>query len=190
LTKDTNLAVSDRDPAVYLEEIASRQLQALESHWVPMDRQLWRVERRERLAKACNEFLDSLLAGSIPEAEAPATVGADVAAIAPVAPITDEDERQIAAINEWVIARGLPAGAVLFELAEPESGRALGVLDLAWPDGLQPELSGPVAVVLDDEPALLDAATRTGYRVFVEPGTFRAYVEREILARESAEAAD
>jgi hypothetical protein len=198
LTKDTNLAVSDRDPAAYLEEVASQQPQALESHWIPMDRQLWRVERyrdflaarRELLANACNEFLDSLLAGSIPEAETPGTVGADVTSIAPVAPVADDDERQITAINEWVIARGLPAGAALFELAEPETGRALGVLDLAWPDGLQPELSDPVAVMLDDDPALLDATTRAGYRVFVEPATFRAYVEREILARETAEAAD
>jgi hypothetical protein len=148
------------------------------------------VARRELLAKACNEFLNSLFAGSIPETEAPATIGADTMPFTPVAPVADDDEQKIAGINEWAIARGLPAGAVLFELAEPETGQALGVLDLAWPDGLQPELSGPVAVVLDDDPALLDAATRAGYRVFVEPETFRAYVEREILADETAEAAD
>jgi len=163
-----------------------------------MDRQLWQVDRyryflaarRELLAKACNEFLDSLLSGSIPEAEAPMTVVADRMPFVPVEPVADDDEQRIAAINQWVIAHSLPVGAVLFELTEPETGHALGILDRAWPDGLQPGLSDPVAVILDDDPTLREAAAQGGYRAFVEPATFQAYVEREILAGETAEAAD
>jgi hypothetical protein len=77
LTKETNLLVSDRDPAEYLEEFVAKQPGAVESHWIPMDRNLWKAEnyldflaaRRELLAKAANEFLDSLLQGAVPQLE-------------------------------------------------------------------------------------------------------------------------
>jgi len=43
------------------------------SHWIPMDRNLWKVEnyprflaaRRELLAKAADEFIESLLSGRL-----------------------------------------------------------------------------------------------------------------------------
>src|SRR6266568_1274355 len=73
LTQDTNLRVSDRAPAEYLEAFARTQPGAVASHWIPMDRDLWQVEnyhaflaaRRERLAQAANAFLDSLSAGAV-----------------------------------------------------------------------------------------------------------------------------
>ena len=45
------------------------------THWIPMERSLWQIEnyhhflaaRRELLAQAANSFLNSLLAGDIPE---------------------------------------------------------------------------------------------------------------------------
>ena len=71
LTQETNLEVSDRDPSEYLEEYIQKQPGAVESHWIPMDRELWKVEnylkfldaRRELLAQAANSFLDSLIGG-------------------------------------------------------------------------------------------------------------------------------
>jgi hypothetical protein len=75
LTKDTNLQVGDREPAEYLEEYAAKNPGAIESHWIPMDRNLWKAEnyisfleaRRELLTKAANDFLQSLFAGSVAE---------------------------------------------------------------------------------------------------------------------------
>ena len=72
LTRDTNLLVTDRDPSEYLAEYVKKNPQAIESHWIPMDPNLWKVEnyaeflqtRRELLAKAANEFLNSLLGGT------------------------------------------------------------------------------------------------------------------------------
>jgi hypothetical protein len=44
LTKDTNLLVRDRDPSEYLEEYAQKNPGAIESHWIPMDRDLWKPQ--------------------------------------------------------------------------------------------------------------------------------------------------
>lgn len=62
LTQDTNLKISDRPPADYLPEFAVKQPGVLESHWIPMDPQLWKVEnyadflaaRRDQLAQAAD----------------------------------------------------------------------------------------------------------------------------------------
>ena len=44
LTKDTNLAISNRLPEEYFPEIEARHAGALASQWIPMDQDLWRVE--------------------------------------------------------------------------------------------------------------------------------------------------
>jgi hypothetical protein len=77
LTQQTNQEISDRPPQDYFEEIANKYPGALESQWIPMDRDLWKIEnyrdfltaRRELLAKAANHFLDSLLHGEVAERE-------------------------------------------------------------------------------------------------------------------------
>jgi len=184
LTKETNLRVKDKPPHQYLEEYAEKQPGALESHWIPMDRELWRVEnyldflqeRRELLAKAANGFLDSLLAGALPEAK-----------IVPVVPggvESPEEEQLLRQCNEWVAGQGLPEGEYLHELVEPDTGEPLAILDLAWPDGLQAGLSQPVALLIDEEPETVEAANRAGYRYFTDVNTFQKYVQREILAVE------
>ena len=43
LTQETNLKVSNQDPAIYLEGYASKQPEVLESHWIPMDPELWKL---------------------------------------------------------------------------------------------------------------------------------------------------
>jgi hypothetical protein len=40
LTQETNLLVSDRDPADYLDEFIGKNPGAIESHWIPMDQDL------------------------------------------------------------------------------------------------------------------------------------------------------
>ena len=71
LTAKTNQEISACPPHEYFEEVKEKQPGALESQWIPMDRDLWRVEnyreflaaRRQLLADAANQLLKDLLAG-------------------------------------------------------------------------------------------------------------------------------
>lgn len=198
LTQETNLAVSARNPADYLKDYASRFPGVVESHWIPMDPELWKVEnyreflaaRRELLAAAANEFLDQLLTGTAPEHSTITPVLSRTEHVAPGA-VTDEDEEKtIIDCAEWVVSQGLPEGEIVYELVDHESGTLLAVFDLAWPDGLQEGLSQPVALLLDEGDDTIMAANRAGYRYFTSVDDFKAYVRQEILAEHAEEAAD
>ena len=71
LTKDTNLAIADRLPEEYFEEVEKAHPGALASQWIPMDRALWRIERyrdflaarRTLLAAETNQRFAELLHG-------------------------------------------------------------------------------------------------------------------------------
>lgn len=193
LTKDTNLLVRDRNPAEYLEEYAAKNPGAVESHWIPMDRKLWKPEnyldflraRRELLAKAANVFLQSLLAGSGPEESVITPV---LERPAPLIAFStgSEDEELVQQCNEWVGKQGLPEGEVMYELVDPDSGEAIAILDLAWPNGLQEGLSQPVALLIDEPAEVEEAVNRAGFQFFTTLKAFRGYVKQEILA-ESAD---
>lgn len=193
LTQECNLEVSDRDPSEYLEEIAERHPGVLESHWMPMDRELWKINRyldfldarRVLLAEAANRFLDSLWLGNAaleqvaqPVLDHPAAIVTSIAG--------DDEERDIFACIDWINAHGLPDGEMLYELTDPMSGQPTAILDLAWPNGIQQGLSQPVALLLDEPKETEDAANRAGFRYFTSVDTFKEYVEREILARSVA----
>ena len=98
----------------------------------------------------------------------------------------EEEEDLLIEVNEWVVEQGLPEGEFLFELADPESGEAYGVLDLAWPDGLQEGLSVPVALLLNEPEETEAAANRAGYRYFTDVDSLKTYVDREVLVVEDA----
>lgn len=195
LTEETNIRVSDRDPAEYLAEFAAKDPDALKSHWIPMDTELWKIEnyhdflaaRRDLLAQSANEFLDSLLAGAAPEpVEIPPVTEREVAPV-PGGIGGPEEEEALVEVNEWIVQNSLPEGEMSFELADAETGEPLAVLDLAWPDGLQVGLSQPVALLLDEGKETEEAANRAGYRYFTDVDAFRGYVLKEILALEAAE---
>jgi hypothetical protein len=187
LTQDTDLRVSDRYPAEYLEEFVSKQPGVIESHWIPTERRLWRVDnyteflaaRRELLAQAANDILSGLLAGAVPEPiEEVSIVEREVTAMP-----RGEDEILIDCYN-WVVGKGLPEGHLHYELTDLGSGEVLAILDLAWPDGLQERLSKPVALLIDEPKATQEAANRAGFGFFTDVDSFKAYVEREVLALE------
>lgn len=190
LTKETNLQVSDRLPTEYLEEFVKKQPGAVESHWIPMDRKLWKIEnyreflsaRRELLAKAANDFLDSLLTGIAPELPVAPSILEREEIVIPGGFVSDEEERMIRQCNDWIIEKGLPAGEILYELADLNTGEPLAILDLAWPNGLQECYSQPVALLIDETSDTLEAANRVGYRYFTDADSFQSYVQREILA--------
>jgi len=66
----------------------------------------------------------------------------------------------------------------------PETGEQQAVFDLAWPEGLQEELSQPVPVLLNEEPKTVALASSAGFRVFTDVIAFKTYVEREVLSAE------
>uniref|UniRef100_A0A7C1G635 DUF262 domain-containing protein n=1 Tax=Thermomicrobium roseum TaxID=500 RepID=A0A7C1G635_THERO len=188
LLQDCNLAIADRAPEEYLEEVAARFPGALESQWVPMDRRLWRIERyrdflaarRELLAQAANEFLAQLLRGTAPERPVvPPVLEREEPAASRVA--ATEADRALLDCIDWVREHQLPDGELLHPVKDPETGETV-TLDLAWPAGLQEGLSEPVAIVLDQPPEVVDAARRAGFRCFTSVAAFQEYVLRDVLA--------
>jgi hypothetical protein len=195
LTMETNREVTDRFPHEYMRYYEARHPGALTSHWIPGDPELLEVERyreflearRELLARAANEFLDSLIDGTADSFDEP-----DELALAErtqrVGVVDEDDEgRQIRECAAWLVSVGLDAGHQDFELANETTGEQLAVLDVAWPEGLQPGLTEPVALLLNETTEVETAAGAMGYRFFTDVDAFRDYVRREVL-QEPAEA--
>ena len=190
LTKDTNLHISDRLPEEYFPEVESQHPGALASQWVTTDPYLWKIEnylgflaeRRNLLAAETNRLMEGLLHGDTrwlqgtvePKPEPlPAVVFGGFT--------SDNEEADCEALNEWVEAQGLPRGHLAFDYTDHSTGEQLAVFDLAWPDGVQSELSQPVAVLLEEGGETLAIAAKAGYRCFTRVQDFRAYVANEIV---------
>lgn len=193
LTKGTNLEISDTRPEIYFPEIEKRHPGALASQWVPMDPELWRTEnfdrfldaRRQLLADEANRVFKDLLNGderwlgamgpaaaSVPDSVAGHVIGGVS---------NDEEEEALHELNDWLDAQGLSRGQVSFELVDPETGDQRALLDLAWPDGVQAELTERVALLLDESAELLAIANAADYRCFVSVEKFKEYVRCDIL---------
>ncbi len=193
LTKDTNLQISDRPPSEYFPEIEAQHPGALASQWIPMDEELWETEnyprfleeRQRLLAEAANALLDDLLhdAPAGEEAVSPQTptVPATEPASVPGGIGDAEEEAVLRAVNAWLRDQGLPEGRIEHEIAHPETGEPLAILDLAWPTGLQEGYSEPVALLLGEEQETLQIANDHGFRHFTDAEAFRRYAQTEVL---------
>lgn len=189
-TQDTNLWITNRSPEDYFEEVEKKHPGALASHWIPMEKDLWKPERyldflkerRRLIAKAANDFLDSLAKGSIPERIMP--VSGPVPELLGVAlksiPVDEEEERTLECAL-WVQDMGLPQAEIEYELSDKETGAPLAVLDLAWPDGLQPGFSQPVALLLDGGQEIEGVLNKAGYLYFRSIERLKEYIQHEIL---------
>ena len=144
------------------------------------------IARRDLLVAAANDFLETLRRGEVLEEEVEIPVVEREPASVPGGIGGEEEEDLLIEVNQWVVEQGLPEGEFLFELADLESGEAYGVLDLAWPDGMQEGLSVPVALLLNEPEETEAAANQAGYRYFTDVDSFRTYVEREVLVVEDA----
>jgi hypothetical protein len=191
LTKETNLHISDRLPEEYFPEVQKNFPGALESQWIPMDPSLWKIDnfaafleaRKKLLAAELNLRMEDLLHGDTQWLSGPAAVPQEEGEI--VGSITDEEEEaQLEAINAWVVTHGLPAGTISYDLADPKTGRQKAVLDLAWPNGIQEELSEPVAVLLNEEASTIAVANQLGFRCFTTTEAFEKYVLNEVLGED------
>lgn len=191
LTQDTNLVISNTYPEEYFPHIMRAFPGALESQWVPMDKELWKVEnyleflevRQELLAHAANEFLSSLLRTEPVELEEVSeslehrvVVDEVLGSIA-----TGEEEQILRSCNDWVIRIGLAEGYIGYELID-EDGELQAVVDLAWPEGVQEGLSDPVALLIDEGDEVEELLNHAGFRYYTDIDGFKDYVNREILA--------
>lgn len=185
LTKDTNLSISDCRPEDYFPKIEAAHPGALQSQWIPQDPALWRIEnyrdfieaRKQLLADAANACLASLLHGDMSLLE-----GARAARITDrvlLGGIASEDEaKELEALNDWVLEQGFARGEMAYDYVDPETGEQRAILDLVWPNGVQSELTEPVAVLLGESAELISMASAAGYRCFTSAAMFKCYVER------------
>jgi hypothetical protein len=187
LTQSANLWILDREPEEYFPEVEKKHPGALQSHWIPMDKRLWKPEnypdfltaRRQLLAQAGNEFLDTLLKGSIPEGKPALSVLEKVAPL--VSEVEEDEEKLLIELNQWVVSQGLPSGVLNYQIPD-QSNQEFEILDVAWPDGMQMNLSQPVAVLPDGRNGASEAAAQAGFRVFTSVEKFKAYVMHDVLA--------
>lgn len=193
LTKDTNLNISDRSPEVYFPEVEQAHPGALASQWIPVEPALWKIEnfrdfleaRKVLLAAEVNQRMKELLHGDTVwlEGVAVTTVSAPVVVAGGIT--SEEEEGQLEALNNWMAVRSLPRGVLSFDFADPETGMQKAVFDLAWPNGIQEELSQPVAVLLNETAETIAIASQAGFRCFAAIADFQHYVHTEILAGET-----
>lgn len=189
LTKDTNLHILDRLPELYFPEVEEKHPGSLASQWIPMDESLWKISRyedflvarKELLADEANKRFAELLHGDekwLAEIAKPSVVPASVT----VGGITSEaEEAELVAINDWACSLGLAEGVVAFDYAHPKTGEQIAIFDLAWPNGLQSELSEPVALLLNEGNAVVAIASAAGYRCFTSKQQLQDYVHKEVL---------
>ena len=186
LTGETNRKIGAKLPSDYFLEYQALNPGAIESHWISMDPELWSLDRymdflehrRVALSAATNEFLSELYAGHAPERETPAVPvsPATFESEEPVDDFDDDEERIIGELQTWLGENGFAIGELDHELVEAD-GSAGTILDIAWPRGLQPELSEPIALLLNEPSAVVQAATDHGYRPFADAEKLRAYAE-------------
>lgn len=186
LTKNTNLDISDRLPEAYFPEIEQAHSGALASQWIPTDEALWKIgrfrdfleARKILLADELNRRMEELLHGD--------ARWLTQAAIVPDPPMNlvggiEIEEAALATLNDWVAEQGLPRGEVAYDFADPATGAQVAVFDLAWPNGVQEELSQPTAVLLNEEAATITLASQAGFKCFTDVASFQQYVRREVL---------
>ena len=171
LTSACNKRIGARTPADYLANAEEKNQGVLKSQWIPEDKTLWSVDRypdflaarRALLAAAANRFLNSLLSGSqpltppvaeIPEDNQDASVMAEVQS-------DDQDARDIAEVLSIVTAHRLAAPETHHEICD-ETGEVLAIADIAWPQGIQPGRTQPVALLLAAEAGIEPLEGRYG----------------------------
>jgi hypothetical protein len=187
LTKDTNLKISDRLPEDYFPEIEAKHPGALASQWIPEDPQLWRLDhfrdfleaRKTLLATELNRQMESLLHGDTRWLASAATVSTSPQVPGGIS--SQDEEAELEALNAWLETIGLPRGTLAYEHVDAASGQPMAVFDLAWPHGLQEELSQPVVVLLNEEAEVIAMASQEGFRCFTNTVSFRRYVEQELV---------
>lgn len=191
LTKDTNLVIGDELPETYFPKIEEAHPGSLESQWIPKDPSLWNIRnfldfleaRKVLLAEEVNRRMEELLHGDTSWLAGPSTIVPQPISI-PGGIGSEDEEKELEDINNWIHNSGLPRGILSYDFADPESGQQKALFDLAWPNGIQEELSQPVALLLNESSEVLAIASQAGYRCFLSADELRRYIQSEILVEE------
>lgn len=190
LTKDTNINIRDTLPEIYFPKVEAKHPGALASQWIPMDETLWKIDRygdflearKELLAAEANLRFAELLHGDDRWIAGNSEVGGTPGKREVVGGISSpEEEADLLAINARVTALGFSEGKLAFDHSDPETGEQIAIFDLAWPAGLQEELSQPVVVLLNEVEETIALASAAGFRCFTSAAAFRDYVNKEML---------
>ena len=187
LTKPCNIAIGATPPEEYFPLYEAKHEGVLAAHWIPLDERLWKVEnyseflaeRRKLLAKAANDFLDKLFLGATDKPAQPELAIAPADRTRPVSIDSDEEEAVLKEVMHWMESRELPRGEFGKELVDSD-GNLVATLDLAWPEGIQRELSDKVALLIDEEAKTIVTASQFGYRCYSTVVDFKNYVQYEI----------
>lgn len=180
LTQSCNLSIGARRPEEYFAQVADRQPGALESQWIPMDPQLWQVERypdflearRELLATAANTFLQGLLGGDTSQARQ--TLGAIT--------VSDLDGDVgvgfASSLLEAMSELGCAAPEFDVQIDDPDTGVAVAVAEAFWPQGLQPGQGDPVVLEVDPQQGAIERLQALGYLVFTTTESLLTFAHR------------
>ncbi len=70
---------------------------------------------------------------------------------------------------------------VFYDFADLRSGEQHAMFDLAWPKGLQKQLSQPFAVPCNEDVATIQIACKGGFRFFSHAKSFKRYIRADLL---------
>ena len=174
----------------YFPFVREKNAGALESQWIPMDEELWKVKnypmfldaRRRLLADAANRELTALYSGHADLEDV--TRGSHGVDLAPVLrpPVSDADEEQVLAdLRDWMFLRGLPPGEPDYELRDDATGQSLAVIDLAWPNGLPEGRGRPVALLLNESAETYRTVSQAGHDCHTSVDSFKEHVASDIV---------
>lgn len=182
LTKNTNIEISDQRPEDYLPIYIKKCPGTIETHWIPKDPELWKVEnyeeflkqRRILLADAANTILDSLYNGTKEEAIVESFATKEYHE-------SYSEEEEIEEVSAWMEEKGLKPGTTNHELIDG-NGHVVAIIDLAWPQGIQSGLSEPLALLLNETAETQAMVSKFGYRYYTSVAEFKEYVEAIYLS--------
>lgn len=179
LTASENQEISAADPARYLAKAEAARPGVLASQWIPRDEALWQIDRypdflaarRALLADAANDLLTTLLDGTgVPaqQVDDRATSASDKPPLTfELQPADDgaEDE-EIKDVLALAAELGIATPETHYEICDDETDEVLAVADIAWPQGIQPGRTQPVAFLIDADPHTEEQLGELGYRFF------------------------
>lgn len=180
LTQEANLRISDKAPEDYMEWVEEKHPGALASHWIPMDRELWKLDRymdflearRELLAEAANRFLNELLEGRKVDSAIISTPTA-------MSTVVSDEDKELIDLAEWAVSVGLPEPEIHMEVID-EDDQVISILDIAWPRGIQEGLSKPLGLLTVDLSSSQNLQN-LGYRIFTRITDLERYLEAQIM---------
>lgn len=176
LTKDTNITISNRPPEEYFPIYREKCPGAMDTHWIPSDPNLWKIENYEKflearrilLAQAANKLLNSLYQGQLGE------VSIQDFASKSYNNAADEEE-EIEGMLQWMVEHGLSEGIMNHEIVDI-NGQVAAIIDLAWPQGIQSGLSEPVALLLNETAETQAIVSKYGYRYFTSVADLQSFI--------------